>query len=117
LVNGILEFEQGTCTFFSAIQLMEDQNVKIFGTEGYIEIEVPFNPKADKPAKIWLVKEDVKKEIEFEICDQYTLQADVFSLTILEGTKVPTDLNDAINNMIVIEKLIESDRLGERIKM
>jgi predicted dehydrogenase len=117
LVNGILEFEQGTCTFFSAIQLMEDQNVKIYGTEGYIEIEIPFNPKADKPAKIWLVKEGLQKEIAFEICDQYSLQTDVFSLAILEGREVPTDLNDAVNNMIVIEKLIESDRLGKHIKM
>ncbi|MCK5815531.1 MAG: Gfo/Idh/MocA family oxidoreductase [Flavobacteriaceae bacterium] len=117
LANGILEFEEGTCTFFSAIQLMEDQYVKIFGTEGYIEIEIPFNPKSDKPAKTWLVTEGVKREMEFEICDQYALQADVFSLAILEDKKVPTDLNDAVNNMKVIEKLMESDRLGKRIEM
>ena len=96
---------------------MENQYVKVFGTEGYIEFEIPFNPIANNPAKIWLVKGDVKKEIEFEICDQYTLQADVFSLSILEKRKVTNNLEDARNNMIVIEKLVESDRLGKRIKM
>ncbi len=115
LSSGILEFEQGSCTFFSATQLMENQYVKVFGTEGYIEINIPFNPPADRPAKIWLVKEDIKKEIEFELCDQYTLQADVFSLAILENRKVKTGLDDAVNNMIIIEKLMESDQLGKRV--
>jgi len=115
LSSGILEFEEGYCTFFSAIQLMENQYVKVFGTEGYIEFDIPFNPPSDKPAKIWLVKDDVKKEIEFEICDQYTLQADVFSLAILENRKVRTGLDDAVNNMIIIEKLMESDELGKRV--
>lgn len=115
LSSGILEFEKGTCTFFSAIQLMENQYVKVFGTEGYIEFNIPFNPPANEPAKIWLVKEDLKKEIEFEICDQYTLQADVFSLSILENHKVKTGLDDAVNNMIIIEKLMESDELGKRV--
>jgi len=115
LSSGILEFEKGTCTFFSATQLMENQYVKVFGTEGYIEFNIPFNPPANEPAKIWLVKEDFKKEIEFEICDQYTLQADAFSLSILENHKVKTGLDDAVNNMIIIEKLMESDELGKRV--
>ena len=115
LSSGILEFEQGSCTFFSAIQLMENQYVKIFGTEGYIEFEIPFNPLADKAAKIWLIKEDLKKEIEFEVCDQYTLQADAFSLAVLKNSKVYNNLEDALNNMIVIEKLVESDKTGKRV--
>ena len=115
LSSGILEFEQGSCTFFSAIQLMENQYVKIFGTEGYIEFEIPFNPLADKAAKIWLIKEDLKKEIEFEVCDQYTLQADAFSLAVIKNSKVNNNLEDALNNMIVIEKLVESDKTGKRV--
>ena len=115
LSSGILEFEQGSCTFFSATQLMENQYLKIFGTKGYIEFSIPFNPPSDRPVKIWLVKEDVKKEIEFELCDQYTLQADVFSLAILENRIVKTGLDDAVNNMIIIEKLIESDKEGKRV--
>ena len=94
---------------------MENQYLKIFGTKGYIEFNIPFNPPSDRPTKIWLVKEDVKKEIEFELCDQYTLQADVFSLAILENKIVKTGLDDAVNNMIIIEKLIESDKQGKRV--
>lgn len=115
LSSGILEFEQGSSIFFSATQLYEDQKVQISGTTGRIEFELPFNPSIDKPAKIWLVNEKIKREISFEICNQYSLQADAFSLAILENGKIPFGLKDSINNMLVIEKMVESNSLGKRI--
>ena len=115
LASAILEFEQGTTTFFSATQLVDNQQVKLFGTEGSIAFELPFNPPINFPAKIWLTKGSAKKELTFEICNQYTLQADAFSLAILQHAEVPFSLQDAINNMVVIEKIKEADRLGRRI--
>lgn len=117
LATSILEFEKGTSTFFSSIQMIDNQQVQIFGTEGKITFEIPFNPPADQEVKIWLEKENVKKEIEFSLCDQYTLQADMFSLAIMEHKNVPMGLEDAINNMIVIEKLEESNSLGKRVSL
>ncbi len=117
LATAILEFNQGTSSFFSSIQMLDNQQVQIFGTEGNITFEIPFNPPADQEVKIWLTKENVKKEIEFAICDQYKLQADIFSLAIMEHKNVPVDLDDAINNMIVIEKLEESNRIGKRVSL
>ncbi len=117
LATAILEFNQGTSSFFSSIQMLDNQQVQIFGTEGNITFEIPFNPPADQEVKIWLTKENIKKEIEFAICDQYTLQADMFSLAIMEYNNVPVDLDDAINNMIVIEKLEESNRIGKRVSL
>lgn len=117
LASGILEFESGSSSFFSGIQLTENQQVHIFGTEGSIEFELPFNPPNDKPARIWWTKGELKKEISFEICDQYTLQADAFSLAITENKEVTTDLDDACKNMVIIEKLKESDRSGKRISL
>lgn len=117
LASGILEFESGSSSFFSGIQLTENQQVHIFGTEGSIEFELPFNPPNDKPARIWWTKGELKKEISFEICNQYTLQADAFSLAITENKEVTTGLEDAINNMTVMEKLIESDKLGRRVEL
>ena len=55
--------------------------------------------------------------MRFEICDQYTLQADVFSLAILEDNETLVPLEDAINNMVVIEKLKESNRWGKRVSL
>lgn len=106
MASGILEFERGYSTFISATQLIENQHVHIFGTEGRIELEMPFNPPIDMPSKICLVKEHLKKEIEFDICNQYTLQADAFSLAIIEDRKISPSMEDAINNMMVIERML-----------
>jgi predicted dehydrogenase len=108
IATAILKFKEGTSSFFSSIQLQEMQQTKIFGTEGIIEFELPFNPIANKPSKIFLHKDDKTEGIIFKPCDQYTIQADVFSLSIINNTKVPTPLEDAVNNMKVIESIKES---------
>jgi predicted dehydrogenase len=109
LATAILEFEHGTSAFFSSTLMPDNQQVEIFGTEGSIEFEIPFNPTADEPAKILLSHGDRKEEIVFDSCDQYTIQGDLFSLAILNDTPVPTPLQDAVDNMIVIERLFNGD--------
>lgn len=115
LASGILEFEEGSSSFFCATQLAENQQVQIFGTEGIIKFQLPFNPPKDRPAKVWLTLQGVTSQIEFEVCDQYTLQADAFSSAILEGGEAPVPFKDAINNMVVIQKMYESHTSGRRI--
>jgi len=115
LATGILEFNKGSASFFCSTQLDYTQQAEIYGTKGSIKLELPFNPENDKPSKIWLTKEGLTTEIEFKICNQYTLQADAFSLAIIKNYETPVDLNDAINNMVVIEKLHESNTSGKRV--
>ena len=117
LATGILEFENGSSSFFCATQLDYTQQAQIFGTKGSIRFELPFNPPNDRPSKIWLTKDEVVTEIEFELCNQYTLQADAFSLAIIENKATPVNLSDAINNIIVIEKLHESQKTGRRVNI
>jgi len=108
MASGILDFENGTSTFTCSTQLTPYQRVIIFGTEGRIEIEIPFNASIDKQTKIFLTAKNETREITFEPVNQYTLQGDAFSKAILNNTAVPTNFTDAINNMIVIEALFES---------
>jgi predicted dehydrogenase len=103
--TAIMEFKEGTSSFFSSTLLPDNQQVEIFGTKGRIKFEIPFNPIADKPSRIWLYIDDKKEEIIFESCDQYTIQGDLFSFAILNNNPVPTPLEDAIANMQVIERL------------
>ena len=46
---------------------------------------------------------------ELPVCDQYTIQGELFSRAILENTEVPVPLEDALKNMAVIEKILASD--------
>lgn len=108
LVSGLLEFDGGTSTFTCSTQLVPDQGVAIYGTEGKIEIDIPFNAPPDRPTKMWLTKEGNTEEIEFHICNQYTLQGDAFAKSILDDTDVPTPLSDAHNNMKAIEAVFDS---------
>ncbi|ASO04767.1 Gfo/Idh/MocA family protein [Arenibacter algicola] len=117
LASGILEFETGTSVFFSSTQLADNQQAQIFGTKGNIKFELPFNPPIDRPSKIWVTVGDDCQTIEFETCNQYTIQADLFALAIINNTLVPTPLEDSVKNMIVIEKLEESNLKGQRIPM
>jgi predicted dehydrogenase len=117
MASGILDFPGGTSTFTCSTQLVPFQRVTIFGDKGSIEIEIPFNAPPDKPTRLWLHTAEKTEEITFNICDQYTIQGDLFSKAILENTKVPTPLEDALNNMLVIEAVFRSSESGGWINL
>jgi predicted dehydrogenase len=108
MASGILDFSTGTASFTCSTQLMPYQRVNILGTEGRIEIEIPFNAPTDKPTRIWLHTKDSSEEIVFDTANQYTLQCDQFSKAILNDEPVLTPLADAVNNMKVIEAVFKS---------
>jgi predicted dehydrogenase len=113
LASAILDFGRGTSTFTCSTQLVPYQRVHIFGTKGRVEIEIPFNAPPDRPCRIWhQTGRDEIQEITFEICDQYTIQGDVFAEAILSDTPVPTPIEDAVANMKVIEAVVKSSRDG-----
>lgn len=110
LASGVLDFGEGTATFTCSTQLTPYQRVNIYGTEGRVEIEIPFNAPPDKPCRMWHQRGAEIQEITFEICDQYTIQADLFSLAVRNNTAVPTPLSDAVANMKVLEAVFASGK-------
>ncbi|MEI6950059.1 Gfo/Idh/MocA family oxidoreductase [Paraflavisolibacter sp. H34] len=108
--SGILDFVTGTSTFTCSTQLTPFQRVNILGTTGRIEIEIPFNAPPDQVTRIWLHTAAGAEEFIFDPVDQYTLQGDAFSKSILDDTPVPMPLKDAINNMRVIEAVFQSSQ-------
>ena len=110
MASGILDFSPGTATFTCSTQMIPYQRVHILGTKGRIEIEIPFNAPTDKPTRLWLHTKDDSEEIVFDTANQYTIQCDLFSQAILNNEPVPTPLEDAVNNMKVIEAVFESAR-------
>ncbi len=108
LASGTLDFETGTSTFTCATQLQPYQRVLMFGTEGSLEIELPFNAPNDRPCRAWLEKDGKGQGLEFPVADQYTLQGDVFSECVLADKPLPTPLEDAVANMRAIDALRES---------
>ena len=117
LTSAILEFPSGQASFTCSTQLVPYQRMQILGTKGRIEIEVPFNAPNDRPCRIFI---DDGRDLfgggitveTFRTCDQYTIQGDVFSRALREGTEVPVPLVDAIKNMAVIEAVFRSAETG-----
>lgn len=117
LASGILEFEQGNATFTCATQLSDFQQVNILGTQGRVEIEIPFNPPTDQPTRVNLYTASGKRQFQIDECDQFTIQGDLFSYAILEHKPVPTPLEDAIHNIVAIDALFASSRSGKSINL
>jgi len=117
LTSAVLKFEKGTSTFTCSTQLIDRRHVEVFGTGGKIEMTTPFVPSAESRAKIIHQTGSRTKEILFDPCDQYTIQGDQFSLAVLNDTGVPTPIEDAVANMKVIDKIMESHKKGIWVKI
>ena len=105
LASAILDFGRGTATFTCSTQLTPYQRVNIFGTDGRVEIEIPFNAPPDRPCRMWHQRGAEISETVLDVCDQYTLQCDAFAQAVLNDQPVPTPLEDAVANMRVIESV------------
>jgi predicted dehydrogenase len=110
LSSAILDFGRGTSTFTCSTQLAPYQAVSVFGTEGRVELEIPFNAPQDGPTRLRHERHGETVERVFDRVDQYTLQGDALSRAILDGAPVPTPLEDAVANMRVIEAVFGSGR-------
>lgn len=112
LASGVLEFAAGSGTFTCGTQIAPYQRVNIFGTEGRVEIEIPFNAPPDRPCRLWHQHAAAVEEIVLDTCDQYAIQAELFSRAVLDHTPVPTPIDDAVANMRVIEAMVRSGKSG-----
>ncbi|MEM8945108.1 MAG: Gfo/Idh/MocA family oxidoreductase [Planctomycetota bacterium] len=112
LASGLLDFGDGSATFSCSMQLTPYQRVNIFGTAGRVEIEIPFNAPPKAPCRIWHERDGEINEIALPICDQYEIQGRLMSEAILNDTPVPTPIEDAVENMRVIEAMFASDAAG-----
>lgn len=117
LASAILDFPSGQSIFTCSTQLVPYQRMQLFGATGRIEIEIPFNAPPDRPCRIFvddgsdLFGAGIRTE-SFPVCDQYTIQGDLFSQAIRGHGDVPVPISDAIRNMAVIDALFRSAHSG-----
>jgi predicted dehydrogenase len=92
--------------------------MQFFGTHGRIEVLIPFNAPADHPMRILIddgsdLSGNSIEVKEFPACNQYTIQGDLFSRAVRENTEQPIPLEDALNNMAVLDAIFRSAKTGE----
>ena len=116
LASGLLEFDTGTATFTCSTRVEPDQRVHVYGTEGRISIDIPFNIPPDRPTHIRLTAggdppvSPSTEVLTFAPADPYAVEAERFAAAVLDGTPVPIPPTDAVANLRVIERLFETGR-------
>jgi predicted dehydrogenase len=115
VTSAVLGFPGGGQASFTCSTRAEDyQRVHILGTDGRIEIEIPFNIPPDRETRILVTSggqpptDPDTERIVFPPKDQYTVQAELFAEAVLSGGPVPVPPADAVANMKVIEAVLAS---------
>jgi predicted dehydrogenase len=115
LASGLLDFDGGGVASFTCSTRTEtDQRVHVYGTEGHVSIGIPFNIPPDRATHVFVTQggePPVAPHVErltFDIADPYGVEADAFAASVLDGTPLPTPPADAVANLRVMERLVES---------
>lgn len=118
LSSGLLEFPGGgQLVFSSALRLAAFQRVTILGTEGRIDIPVPFTPSKEMACRITI---DSGKSLdgssaqfeEFPAEDQYAMQCDSAAAVFRGETVQEFPIEDGIANMRIIDALYRAAASG-----
>jgi predicted dehydrogenase len=116
LVSAILDFGDIQSSFACSTQLVPHQRMLFFGTEKKLEVTIPFNAPPDRACRLRVSAGDLFEEdieiIDSPVCNQYTIQGDLFSSSILNDQDPPMSLEDSIKNMAVIDAIFRSAKSG-----
>jgi predicted dehydrogenase len=108
----VLEFPTGHAAFTVSTLAEPAQFVHVLGSDGRIDVEIPFNVPEEHETRIHLIRGGAPplapgvETFRFEPADQYAIEAELFATAVLEGTPVPTPPSDGVANMAVIERIV-----------
>lgn len=118
LTSAVMEFPSGQSVFTCGTQEVPNQSMEFIGSKGRLWLDVPFNAIPNEISRLRiddgssLTGAGIVTE-ELAPCDQYTLQGDAFSHAIREHGRPPVPLEDAIQNMAVIDALFLAAESGK----
>ena len=115
LVSGLADFGGGRqLSFAVSTQLAPYQRVNIMGNKGRIEIEIPFNAPPDRPNRYLVqgMEMNAGNWQELPVSDQYQLQAEAFGRVIRRRQKSVWGVEDAIQNMRILDAFFRSEKSG-----
>jgi predicted dehydrogenase len=88
-----------------------DQRVHIYGTDGRISIEIPFNIPPLLPSRVLVTQggdppaAPATETIELAPADPYACEVDAFAAVVLDGEAPAVPLSDAVENLRTIQRL------------
>ena len=110
--TAILGFGDRAASFTCSTRCEPDQRVHIYGSEGRISIEIPFNIPPDRPTRLSVTAggnpptDPATEVITVDAADQYSIEAEQFAEAVLGERDLPIPAADGVANMVVIEKVL-----------
>jgi predicted dehydrogenase len=118
LTSALLDFGGGRRLDFTvSTQSVPYQSIQVFGTKRRLEIVIPFNAPQGEATTIWiddgsaLDRRAARREV-LPPCDQYAEQADAMARGIWGEAPLPYGVEDAIQNMRILDAVIASEKSG-----
>ena len=123
IASGLADFGDGRRLDFTvSTQLVPHQTVNVLGTKGRLEIVIPFNAPQTETTIILiddgsaLDRSSARKEV-LPASDQYAEQAEAVAQAILSGKAFPYGVEDAIQNMRILDALAASAKTGRWVDL
>jgi predicted dehydrogenase len=114
--SALADFGQGRRLDFTvSTQSVSYQRLQLVGTKKRLEIRIPFNAPLGETTQIFLDDgtqlADASAVAEtLPACDQYTLQGDAFAKVVRGEMPLPYGVDDAVQNMRIIEAMFRSEK-------
>jgi len=110
---GIIRFPGNIISSFQVSMDEESRySYRVIGNRGLIEVPWAF-VSFEKPTQIVIQKNEKQTMISFEKADEYVLEFEDFANAVINGKPLKYDIEDSINNIYVLDKLMESAK-GQR---
>jgi predicted dehydrogenase len=123
VTSALMDFGGGRRLDFTvSTQNVPYQSIQVFGTKRRLEILIPFNAPQGEATSILvddgsaLDRSSARRET-FPPSDQYAEQADAMATAIQGGTPLPYGVEDAIQNMRILDALITSEKTGAWVEV
>jgi len=116
LASVIADFGGGRqMSFVCSTQSVGHQKFEVIGTRGRLEIVIPFNAPPDTPTALLIdagatMDTSLARREIIPACDQYTEEAEAFALAVLGKQPLPYGIDDAIQNMRILDAIFASER-------
>ncbi|MCV0429631.1 MAG: Gfo/Idh/MocA family oxidoreductase [Roseibium sp.] len=114
--SAMLDFGSGRqLNFTVSTQMVPYQRIQLVGTKKRLEMLIPFNAPQGEPTVLRLddgstLGDATIKTLAIGPCDQYAELVDVFGRAISGETPLPYGVEDAIQNMKVLDAILASAR-------
>ncbi|MGM0431697.1 MAG: Gfo/Idh/MocA family protein [Spirochaetota bacterium] len=117
LTSVIMRFPDCTATFTCSMQIAKSQHMSFYGTEGVLNVDMPFNAPDDRHLSIYLstgFEPETRRVVaSTPACNQYTLQAESFYRSVTAQEPFIADYDHAVKQGNVLKAVYRSIRSGQ----